>query len=188
MERMLDNRLAASSMRKVARASRLWREFAAEHEWGAIIRTDDPNRGGKMAAFVMSLVMTTTIVYASISKTVWALVEWFKLQHQADPRIGLVGWKNFMLSVKVLTFAPAEPHARCPIEVLEQVLRSLDVDCFEDVQLGFLLVLLLFTFHRSESPLAKSAEGLEGFDPGENFSVADFLEVYCLYDFLLIVC
>ena len=59
--------------------------------------TDDPNRGGKLAAFVMSRVMTTTIVYASISKTVWALVEWFKLQHQADPRVGLVGWKNFML-------------------------------------------------------------------------------------------
>ena len=183
IERMLDNRLAASSMRKVARASRLWREFADEHEWGSIIRTDDPNRGGKMAAFVMSLVMTTAIVYTSISKTVWALVEWFKLQHQADPRVGLVGWKNFMLSVKVLTFAPAEPHTRCPVEVLERVLLSLDVNCFEDVQLGFLLVLLLFTFHRSESPLAKSAEGLEGFDPGENFCVADFLMERCAATF-----
>ena len=112
VEIILDNRLASSSWRKVEAALKHWRPFAMQKGWPTIIRSGDPLRGGKLAGFVTMLVLTTTLVYASITKYVWGLCEWMKLQHQEDPRIGVRGWDNFMKSVKVLTFKQGKQTPR----------------------------------------------------------------------------
>ena len=107
LDQVLDNRLAPSSMRKVRRAAKVWCVFAAEQGWPGLLRSDDPQRGAKLAAFVLMLVMTTKLVYSSISKYLWGLATWCVLQRQADPRIGVEGFKSFMNSVKVCTPACA---------------------------------------------------------------------------------
>ena len=173
VERILDNRLASSSWRKVDAALKYWRPFAAQQGWPTIIRSGDPLRGGKLAGFVTMLVLTTALVYGSITKYVWGLCEWMKLQHQDDPRTGVRGWDNFMKSVKVLTFKQGKPHDRFPIGLLHKMLKAIDKSSFAEVQLGFLLLLLLFTFSRSESPLSKSKEGRECWDIAEHFAWCD---------------
>ena len=173
VEKILDNRLASSSWRKVDAALKYWRPFAARQGWPTIIRSGDPLRGGKLAGFVTMLVLTTALVYGSITKYVWGLCEWMKLQHQDDPRTGVRGWDNFMKSVKVLTFKQGKPHDRFPIGLLHKMLRAIDKSSFAEVQLGFLLLLLLFTFSRSESPLSKSKEGRECWDIAEHFAWCD---------------
>ena len=174
LDQVLDNRLAPSSMRKVRRAAKVWCVFAAEQGWPGLLRSDDPQRGAKLAAFVLMLVMTTKLVYSSISKYLWGLATWCVLQRQADPRIGVEGFKSFMNSVKVLTFVPAQPHEAIPIEILERILLHLDKKIFADVQLGFLISYLLFTFNRAETPLSKAKTGLTAFDPETGFTADDF--------------
>ena len=173
VERIIDNRLAPSSWRKVEAALNKWRPFAREQGWPTIIRSGDPLRGGKLAGFVTMLVVSTALVYASITKYVWGLCEWMKLQHQDDPRCGVRGWDQFMASIKVLTFRPCKPHERFPIELVARMLRAIDKSSFAEVQLGFLLLLLLFTFSRSENPLSKSKEGRECWHPDEHFTWGD---------------
>ena len=173
VEKILDNRLASSSWRKVEAALKHWRPFAMQKGWPTIIRSGDPLRGGKLAGFVTMLVLTTTLVYASITKYVWGLCEWMKLQHQEDPRIGVRGWDNFMKSVKVLTFKQGKPHERFPIGLLHRMLKEIDKDNFAEVQLAFLWLLLLFTFSRSENPLSKSKQGRECWDVAEHFAWED---------------
>ena len=173
VEQIMDNRLASSSWRKVSTALKSWRAFAADNGWETIIRTNDPLRGGKLAAWVTSLVALTTLVYASISKYVWGLCTWLQLQHQADPRLGVPEWATFMKATKVLTFVPAKPHDRCPVETLEKIVLNLDDSKFEDVQMGFLLLFLFYTFARTETPLSKAREGRECFLAEEDMAWSD---------------
>ena len=173
VEQIMDNRLATSSWQKLTTALKSWRAFAALHGWETIIRTDDPNRGGKLAAWVTSLIALTTLVYASISKYVWGLCTWMQLQHQADPRVGVPEWRTFMAAAKVLTFVPAKPHDRCPVERLELILHDLDSSKFEDVQLATLLLMMFYTFARSETPLSKNRSGRDCFDPKEDLTWGD---------------
>ena len=174
LDQVLDNRLAPSSMRKVRRAAKVWCVFAAEHGWPGLLRSDDPQRGAKLAAFVLMLVMTTKLAYSSISKYMWGLATWCVLQRQADPRIGVEGFKSFMNSVKVLTFVPAQPHEAIPIEILERILLNLDKKIFADAQLGFLLDYLLFSFNRAETPLSKAKTGPTAYEPETGFNADDF--------------
>ena len=173
VERMMDNRLSSSSWQKINTALRSWREFAASRGWPTVIETDDPLRGGKLAAWVTSLVALTTLVYASISKYVWGLCTWMTLQHQADPRVAVPEWRTFMAATKVLTFVPAKPHDRWTVENLEKVLVILDPTKFEDIQLAVLLLLLFYTFARSETPLSKTRGGRDCFDPKEDLTWSD---------------
>ena len=173
VEQIMDNRLSSSSWQKINTALKSWRAFASERGWAVVIETDDPMRGGKLAAWVTSLVALTTLVYASISKYVWALCTWMTLQHQADPRVAVPEWRVFMAATKVLTFVPSKPHDRWKVENLEKVLRHLDPAKFADVQLAVLLLILFYTFARSETPLSKTREGRDCYDPEEDLAWAD---------------
>jgi len=95
------------------------------------------------------------------------------LQHQADPRVAVPEWKTFMAAAKVLTFVPAKPHDRWTVDNLEKVLRILDPTEFWDVQLACLLLLLFFTFARTETPLSKTRAGRDCFDPNEDLTWGD---------------
>ena len=54
------------------------------------------------------------------------------------------------------------------------MLESLDWDDFEDVQFGLLLLVMLFTFSRSETPCPKNFTGPQGWDAAKHWMWKDF--------------
>ena len=170
LEDILDMRLAPSSMRTVNSAVSHWRPVAEKYSWPVVLKTDDPQRAAKMATFVLSMMDDTSLVYKSISAYVWGLRQFMILHHQADPINGVANWKEFMSSVQVMTHVPGEPRRALPMEVIQRILEDTDEASFEDVCFSFFIVLLLFTFSRSECPCPKT---FEGFDPEEHWQVCD---------------
>ena len=65
------------------------------------------------------------------------------------------------------------PRKATPIDVIERIIDNADASSFLDVQLVVLLLVLLYTFSRSECPLPKSHTGEDPFDPEYHFGVAD---------------
>ena len=106
--------------------------------------------------FVLDLADNTTLVYSSIAGYVWGVCTWLALQDCPDPRQGVDQWGNFMCSIKVLTWVPAEPRAQTPLQYLEKALELVDLTSFREVQAAHLIVVLLFTFSRSEAGLPLS--------------------------------
>jgi hypothetical protein len=91
-DELMSNRLAPSSMATVNIAfERYWTPLADEHGWPVILETDDPERGGKMAAFVLRLLADTNLVADSIQSYVWGLRWKMKLGRRcpASTRRGL---------------------------------------------------------------------------------------------------
>ena len=114
-DELMSNRLAPSSMATVNIAfERYWTPLADEHGWPGILETDDPERGGKMAAFVLRLLDDTNLVADSIQSYVWGLRWKMKLEHQADPVLGVMHWQEFMRSV-----APAHVRIEDVVEEAE---------------------------------------------------------------------
>ena len=68
--------------------------FVHREEVDEIITTDDAERGGKMATFVLSMLDNTALVADSIGTYVWALRWKMKLSHQADPVLGVMHWQD----------------------------------------------------------------------------------------------
>ena len=173
-DQIMDNRLAASSTSKMMVAYRRWETFCDTRGWCPLIDTDDPDRGGRMAAWVISMVDETELVFKSISTYVWGMRVWHVLQHEADPAYGVMHWREFMAAVAVLTSVPGEPREEVPFEVLEAILRGLDMDDFEDVNLGCVVLTLYFTFSRTECPCPKAHTGPNAFDPTKHWTWEDF--------------
>ena len=49
-------------------------------------------------------------------------------QHQADPNeLGVLGRDNFFDGIKVLTWVPAEPRRRCPVDVVGRILDAVNL-------------------------------------------------------------
>ena len=174
VETVLDNRLASSSWRKVQTAVKIWRGVADARGWAHIIATDDPDRGGKLVTFVLHMLTDTELVWGSIQTYVWGVRTWMQSQHQADPAMGVRSWDNFMDGVKVLTWVPAEPRRRCPVDVVGRILEAVDLESFQEVQLAFIILCLLYTFSRTECPCPKAFSGREVYDPEVHWNVCDF--------------
>ena len=172
--RTLDNRLSESSWRTVKSGLKLWRAVAEDHGWPAIISTDDPLRGGKLVTWVRRMVEDTALTYKSIDCYLWGVRKWHELQEQADPIAGIMGWDNFMQSVKVLTWQPGEPHKAVPWEVIEAIIDDTDKGDFGEVQFVVIMLTLLHTFSRTECPCPKSFTGAESFDTSKHWRVCDF--------------
>ena len=60
---VMDNRLSSSSWRTVSAGVAIWCTVCALYGWERILRTDDPRRGGKLAAFVLHMTTKTRLVY-----------------------------------------------------------------------------------------------------------------------------
>ena len=174
LEKVLDNRLSSSSWRTVKGGLAKWREVADRHGWGTIIPTGDSTRGGKLVTLALSMVDETDLVYSSIEGYIWGFRTWLKFQRQADPVYGIMGWDDFMSAIKVLTWVPAEPRKSAKLPVLRMILESTDQTNVFEVQLAFLLLILLYTFSRSECPCPKTLSGRESFDQEEHWTVDDF--------------
>ena len=89
------------------------------------------------------------------------------------PCLGLIGWFDFVKSVKVATFVVGEPRRRVPVQWIRKILEETDLDDFSAVQLAFILVILYFTHSRSE-PFPRNHTGEESFDGGKHWYVRDF--------------
>ena len=147
--------LAPASMSKVDIAfKRYWKPIAEAYGWPEIIKTDDPERGGKLVTFVLKLLEDKRLVADSIQSYVWGLRWKMKLEHQADPVYGLMNWHHFMTSVRVRAHVPHEPRRALPLRLIIAMLATIDVDVFWEVQFAVFMLILLGTFSRSECPCA----------------------------------
>jgi hypothetical protein len=155
LDEVMDNRLAPSSRSRVMTGYNRWKVFCDANAWDPLIKTHEDDRGGKLVAWVLSMVDDTDLVYASIETYVWGMRTYHTMNHQADPCFGLMHWREFMQSTAVLTAVPAEPRKAIPISVLEDILKGLGTS-FVDVQFRLVLLILLFTFSRTESPCPKT--------------------------------
>ena len=173
VESVLDNRLSSSSWRTVQSGVKIWRLVADAEGWSPIIATDDPDRGGKLATFVCHMIEHTDLVWGSIESYVWGVRTWMKAQHELDPVLGIVNWADFMDATKVLTWVPAEPRRRMPVEVVKLIIEAADETSFADVQMVFLILLLLFTYSRTETPCPKARSGRDSYSPNEHLNVQD---------------
>jgi hypothetical protein len=115
----------------------------------------------------------TELAYASISNYMWALRTWMKFQRQIDPAYGIVEWHDVMAAVEVITFVAAEPRKEVPGSWIVGACTHADKTSFKEVQNVLVQLILLNTFSRSESPLAKSYTGAGEFDPMKNLQVQD---------------
>ena len=174
LDRVMDNRLAVSSRSKMMSGFNRWSSFCEESGWSPFLRTGDKRRGGRLVAWVMQMMRDTELVYSSIATYTWGVRTWHVLQHQADPCFGVMHWREFMAGIAVLAAVPGEPRAMFPLEDLKAIMGSLDPKNFEDAQFGLLMLVLLFTFSRTECPCPKSWTGPNTFDPSVHWQVRDF--------------
>ena len=173
---VMDNRLAESSMRTVMAARGIWQFVCQAHGWDVVLQTDDEERGAKLVTFILYMTdHRTDLTFHSIQSYVWGLVWWTKLQNQADPRLGVMHYSDFMASIKVLAWVPHEPRRCVPLKVLRDALATVDNDVFWEVCLGLLCVILLFTFARSASAIPKAFTGEESFDDKKHWMVRDIV-------------
>ena len=173
VDSILSDRLSASSHASIRAAVGHWSVVAERHVWPNLIQPDDPLRGGKLATFVSYLVYETELKATSISNYVWGFRQWLKLQHLPDPIFGVLEWDDFMQAVDVVAWVASEPRKPVPLAVIRASLEGVDLSSFVEVQAALLIVILFFTFARSESPCPKSFSGQGSFDPTKHLQVRD---------------
>jgi len=174
MDELMGNRLAVKSMGKVVIAfEKYWKPLTVEFGWPEIILTDDPERAGKLATFVLRMLENKKLVADSIQTYVWGLRWKMKLEHQADPVFGVMHWHDFMVSVRVRAHVPHEPRRALPMRLILAMLATVDMDEFWEVQFAFFLIILLGTFSRSECPCPKTFTGKDRWDPDKHWMVRD---------------
>ena len=173
VDSILSDRLSASSHASIRAAVGHWSVVADRHVWPSMIQPDDPLRGGKLATFVSYLVYETELKATSIANYVWGFRQWLKLQHLPDPIFGVLEWDDFMQAVDVVAWVASEPRKPVPLAVIRASLEGVDLSSFVEVQAALLIVILFFTFARSESPCPKSFSGQGSFDPTKHLQVRD---------------
>ena len=170
---VMSERLQPSSHRSISAALARWDAARQAPGWARLIESDDPERGGKLATFVMHMAEDTELVGASIANYVWAFRAWLKFQRQLDPVYGIVDWEEFMQAVMVRTWVPAEPRKEVELWLIRDALQRVDLRSFVEVQAAHLMLVLLFTFARSETPVAQAYSGEGEFDPTKQLMVED---------------
>ena len=162
VQHLFDLRYSASSKSSIAAALVHWNVVRDRYLWSDIIRTGDTARGAKLAVFVLYLIAHPFMYPSStISNYVWALCAHMQLHLQADPRVNVIGWSFFMMSVTVLCYVPGEPRKRVPTSLIRASLAAVDRTDFVQVQTALLVLFLYFTFQRSELPCPKTYDGLD---------------------------
>ena len=175
MHGVMDNRLSSSSWRTVSAGVAIWCTVCALYGWERILRTDDPRRGGKLAAFVLHMTTKTRLVYGSIEQYVWGVRVWMQSQMVVDPLMGVLFWASFMQAIKVLTWVPGEPRRAVPHETIEAIIDLVEARYLHDlfaVQMVFLILVLYYSFSRTECPCPKTYTGRDSFDEARHWTVS----------------
>ena len=87
--------------------------------------------------------------------------------------MGLMHWHDFMMSMRVLAHVPHEPRRAIPIALIKKMAESVDDQVFWEVQCMFFMLVLLFTFSRSECPCPKSFTGEDTWADDKHWMVRD---------------
>ena len=87
--------------------------------------------------------------------------------------MGVSEWDDYMQGVHVLAWVQSEPRRRVPLDLIHRALLSIDRTVFWEVQAAVLLLMLLFTFARSETPCPKSYTGAGALDETKHLLVRD---------------
>jgi len=182
LHEVMDMRISPSSTRTVEAGMRVWKGVAQKYGWPTVIPTDDRRRAAKLATLVLEMLDGTSLAYSSIALYVWGVRQHMVLHRQADPIYGVPSWREFMSSVQVLAHTQVEPRRELPMEVIQKILEDTDDTSFVDENFAFCLVILVFTFSRSETPCPKT---FNGFDRAQHWQVKDICwrcvdAVYCL--------
>ena len=173
IDELMDSRLSASSRGSISAALRLWDIVVTRYGWARIIVTDDLSRGGKLATWVNYMINETNLAANSIANYVWGLRAWMKYQRQLDPVLGVAEWDDLMQSMHVVAWVQNEPRRGVPLQLIRDSLASVDKSSFVEVQAAVLMLLLLFTFARSETPCPKTHTGEGALDPDKHLLVRD---------------
>ena len=173
IDEILDSRLSASSLGSISAALTHWDLVRVRHGWDQVIRTDDLGRGAKLATYVAYLAYESDLHASSIANYVWALRAFMKFQRQMDPVLGVVEWEDFMQGMHVVAWVQSEPRKRIPLELIKRSLDRVQTQVFWEVQAAVLMLLLLFTFARSETPCPKSFQGEGALDASKHLLVRD---------------
>ena len=91
--------------------------------------------------------------------------------------MGVLFWPNFMQAIKVLTWVPGEPRRAVPHAVVEAIIDMVEARYLHDffaVQMVFLILVLYYSFSRTECPCPKSYSGRECYDKDVHWNVCDF--------------
>jgi hypothetical protein len=104
---------------------------------------------------------------------VWGLRVWTKLQRQLDPAYGIAEWEDVMAAMSVVAWVASEPRKQVPLDLVFGSLRRVDVSVFWEVQAAVLMLMLLYTFCRSETPCPMSYEGEGALDHAKHLLVRD---------------
>ena len=112
-----------------------------------------------MAAWILSMVDDTVLVFASISVYVWGMRTMHTLHHLSDPAMGVEFFRELMRAASVLTSVPGTPRKRIEHSVIDALLRDIYTNHWDSrvrVQLGLVVLVLYFTFSRTECPCPKT--------------------------------
>ena len=118
------------------------------------------------------MVDETDLAGSSIMNYVWAWRAYMKHARQLDPVMGLVEWDDWSQAVQVVAWVQSEPRRMVPFGLVRRALEAVDVNDFQQVQAAVLMLLLLFTFARSETPCPKTTGG---FDEHQHLMVCDVI-------------
>ena len=82
-----------------------------------------------------------------------------KLEHQADPVLGIMHWHELMTGMRVKAHVPHEPRRAVPIRLLVAIAASVDLSVFWEVQ--FMFFLLCSSSSRSHGLSARAQSTLQ---------------------------
>jgi hypothetical protein len=170
LDEIMDHRLAGSTQSVVKTALTHWEKVCAMYHWNKVIATDDPDRGGKLASFAVYMVRETELAASTIKQYLWGVRTFMKFCRQVDPVEGLFDWPDLTRAISVVAWVPSEPRRMIPLDLVEKALSTVDLNVFWEVQIAVLILVLLFTFARSETPCPKT---LDGFDEDQHLQVRD---------------
>ena len=174
VDEIMDNRLSGSSHASIQAALGHWRVVCSRHRWPEVIASDDPSRGGKLATFMIYCIDETDLAGTSILNYTWALRSYMKFCRQLDPVLGIPEWDDWAQAVQVTAWVQSEPRRMVPLDLVRRSILHVQstslVNTLVSVQAVVLMLVLLFTFARSETPCPKS---LEGFDLDQHLAVED---------------
>jgi hypothetical protein len=130
-----------------------------------------------MAAWILSMVDDTALVFASISVYVWGMRTMHTLHHLSDPAMGVEFFRELMRAASVLTSVPGTPRKRIEHDVIAALLLDIYENHWDNrvqVQFGLVVLILYFTFSRTECPCPKSFTGQGSWDSSKHWQVRDF--------------
>ena len=167
-------RLAKTSRSKINTAvKKHWLPYRDEFKLPVFVPPGSTSRGGEMATF--AIIMATTLSYGTVQGYIWSIVEFHK-QHigvHGNPLDGVADWSRFMCALMVQTWVDTkvESHVMVPFPVLLHTLLAINQQSRREVALALMMLIMLFTMCRSQTPLPKTKST---FDATMHFRRKDF--------------